>query len=308
MKQDQAMERLLDAIRETFPHIALLEEEKMAAHCSFRTGGAVRALLLPGTEEELLTICTLCREAEVEPIVLGNGTNLVFPDERSDRIVLGTEKIQDLYLTPEGELFASCGVALSRLASFACENALTGLEFASGIPGTVGGGLLMNAGAYGGELKDCVKNVRVLDKKSGKISGFEKKDCDFSYRHSIFQNGEAVLLSARFSLTQGDKNRIREEMKELNRRRREKQPLEFPSAGSTFRRPEGHYAAALIEECGLKGRSIGGAKVSEKHAGFIINTGNATTEDLASLIRVVQTEVYEQKQIALQPEVIILQG
>ena len=306
MQYTETIERLIKTIRNRFPDLSLLEQEPMVDHCSFRTGGKVRVFVCPRSEEELLRLYTACREAGVAPVLLGNGTNLVFPDEDCACVVLGTENLRQLCLGKTGEIVAAAGVALSRLAAFACENGLEGLEFASGIPGTVGGGLLMNAGAYGGELKDCVKSVRVYDASCGKIVTLENSGCGFGYRRSIFQKGQSIVLSALFSLQQGDKRAIREKMKDLNRRRREKQPLDLPSAGSTFRRPEGYYAAALIEECGLKGIKIGGAQVSEKHAGFIVNTGNATTADLAQLIRLVQDEVYEKKHIVLQPEVILV--
>ena len=303
---DGCLEKLVGAVRRRFPQLPLYEQEPMAMHCSFRTGGPARALALPQTEQELLALCSLAREAGVTPLLLGNGTNLVFPDEGCSRFVLGTGKMQELCLMEEREILASAGVSLSRLASFACDNALTGLEFASGIPGTVGGGLLMNAGAYGGELKDCVKSVRALSVKSGEIAEVPGSACGFGYRQSVFQNGEYVLLSAVFRMERGEPSAISEKMRELNRRRREKQPLDMPSAGSTFRRPSGYYTAALIEECGLKGVSVGGAQVSEKHAGFIVNTGTATTKDLAELIDLVRKTVYRQKQITLQPEVILV--
>ena len=220
--------------------------------------------------------------------------------------MLSTGAIQEVGILPGGELVASAGLPLSRLAAFALEHSLTGLEFASGIPGSVGGGVLMNAGAYGGELKDVILSVRCLDVAEGTILEIPASDCDFGYRRSCFQKGGSIILSAKFRLTPGNREEIAAHMKELNQRRRDKQPLDLPSAGSAFRRPPGYFAAALIEECGLKGVSVGGAQVSEKHAGFIVNTGNATTEDLRTLLNLVRDEVYRQKHIALQPEIILV--
>ena len=205
-----------------------------------------------------------------------------------------------------GDICASAGLPLSRLAAFALEHSLTGLEFASGIPGSVGGGVLMNAGAYGGELKDVIVSVRYLDLADGTIHEIPASACDFGYRRSFFQKGGSIILGAVFRLSAGNREEIAARMKNLNQRRRDKQPLDLPSAGSAFRRPEGYFAAGLIEECGLKGASIGGAQVSEKHAGFIVNTGNATTEDLRRLLNLVRDEVYKQKHILLQPEVILV--
>ena len=206
----------------------------------------------------------------------------------------------------DGTLYAESGATLAKLANFALDQGLTGLEFAHGIPGTVGGGVYMNAGAYGGELKDCIVSVTVLE-ADGTIKTIEKEDLDLSYRHSRFMNEDSVILGAAFRLEPGDKAAIKAKMTELMGRRRTTHPLDYPSAGSTFKRPREGYAAALIEGCGLKGLSVGGAMVSTKHAGFVVNTGRATARDVKALMAQVQKTVLEQTGISLEPEVRILE-
>jgi UDP-N-acetylmuramate dehydrogenase len=306
MNNISTIKQVITDIRNKYPSIRLLEHEPMHLHCSFRTGGPVRVLALPQDEESLVALCTYLSSVGVTPCLLGNGTNVVFPDEGDDSLfVISTGDLQSVRLLPEGVISASAGLPLSRLAAFACEHGLAGLEFASGIPGSVGEGILMNAGAYGGELKDVVVSVRFLDLSTGKVCEYSGSECAFGYRHSCFQTGGKVILQASFRLQPGDKAEISARMKDLNQRRRDKQPLDLPSCGSAFRRPEGYFAAALIDECGLKGVSVGGAQVSEKHAGFIVNTGHATTSDLRNLLALVRSEVYRQKHIDLQPEIII---
>ena len=300
------MKAIVNQIRSAFPEMEILENEPMKKHCSFCTGGPVPALLMPQNEEILLQLLDLLSGTGAQYYILGNGTNVVFSDEGSACFVISTENLQGLTLADENCISAQAGVTLSRLASFAQEHSLTGLEFASGIPGSVGGGILMNAGAYGGEMKDCTGAVRCCSKDGRTIREYSGEDCGFRYRHSMFQEGEQVILSAVFRLRQGEKGDISAKMKELNIRRRDKQPLNLPSAGSAFRRPAGHYAAALIEQCGLKGTRIGGAQVSEKHAGFIVNTGTATTADLEALLTHVSTTVKEKTGIDLQREIILL--
>ena len=277
----------------------------MKAHCSFRTGGPAAAFLVPEDEGSMLKLLAVLSENEIPFIVLGNGTNVVFRDESLSYCIISTEKLQEISLTEEGYVSAQAGAALSRVATFAYENSLTGMEFASGIPGSAGGGVLMNAGAYGGELKDIILSVRCCGKNGKYIQELPAEQCDFRYRHSLFQSGDYVILGAVFRLERGEKSGIAAKMKELNARRREKQPLDLPSAGSAFKRPEGHYAAALIEQCGLKGTAVGGAQVSEKHAGFIVNTGTATSADLEALLTLVSDTVKERTGIELQREIIL---
>ena len=301
------LDRIIIEIKQHLPQIDLLENEPMKNHCSFRSGGLVRVFALPPDEVSLVSLCTFLQQHSITPYLLGNGTNVVFPDEGAENLfVISTGAIQEISFLSGGDICASAGLPLSRLAAFALEHSLTGLEFASGIPGSVGGGVRMNAGAYGGELKDVIVSVRYLDLADGTIHEIPASACDFGYRRSFFQKGGSIILGAVFRLSAGNREEIAARMKNLNQRRRDKQPLDLPSAGSAFRRPEGYFAAVLIEECGLKGTSIGGAQVSEKHAGFIVNTGNATTEDLRRLLNLVRDEVYKQKHILLQPEVILV--
>ena len=304
----EKLENALAEIKKVFPGMKILENEPMRAHCSFRTGGPVRALAYPSDLSSLTKLCCILKEHELAPLMLGNCTNIVFPDEgMSEVFAICTEKLTKLFLLPDGAIYAECGVPLSRLAAFAQQNGLAGLEFASGIPGSVGGGVMMNAGAYGGELKDAVESVVCYFLPEQRLYEVTAEKCQFGYRDSFFKKLPGnVIISAVFRLHEGDKDEIAAKMRELNERRRDKQPLELPSAGSAFKRPEGHYAAALIDEAGLKGFSVGGAQVSEKHAGFIVNTGNATSADIHELMKQVRKRVYDNSQVLLEPEIILL--
>ena len=299
------MNTILDQIRNELPGVSVTEQEPMRAHCSFRTGGPAAAFLVPENEETMLQLLAMLSENKIPFYILGNGTNVVFCDEILPYYIISSERLQGISMTEEGTVSAQAGAALSRVALFAYENSLAGMEFASGIPGSVGGGILMNAGAYGGELKDIILSVRCCRRDGTFVQELPGEKCDFRYRHSVFQDGDYVILSAVLRLDKGEKSDIAAKMKELNARRREKQPLDLPSAGSAFKRPEGYYAAALIEQCGLKGTSVGGAQVSEKHAGFIVNTGTATSADLEALLTLVSNTVKEKTGIELQREVIL---
>lgn len=305
------MEKLENAIAEikrVLPGMKLLENEPMSAHSSMRVGGPIRALASPGDVTSVSRICCILKEHELAPLTLGNCTNIVFPDEGMGEVfAMSMEKLTKLFLLPDGAIYAECGVPLSRLAAFAQQNGLAGLEFASGIPGTVGGGIMMNAGAYGGELKDVTESVVTYYLPEQRLYELTNEQCAFAYRESLFKKLPGnVILSAVFRLEKGDPEEIAARMRELNERRREKQPLDMPSAGSAFKRPEGHYAAALIEQAGLKGYAVGGAQVSAKHAGFIVNTGAATAADVHELMMQVRRRVYEAAQIVLEPEIILL--
>ena len=302
------LELAIQEIKEAMPGLSLLENEPMAAHCSFRIGGPVRALATPQDSSSLARICYLLKKHELAPYMLGNGTNILFPDEGlKDLFILSTAKLEKMFLLPDGAIYAESGVSLSKLSSFAQQNELAGLEFASGIPGSVGGGLMMNAGAYGGELKDVVESVVIYYLPEQALYELSAEQCKFAYRSSLFQKtGGCVILSAVFRLEKGDGEAIAEKMRELNAKRREKQPLDLPSAGSAFKRPEGGFAAALIEQAGLKGYAIGGAQVSEKHAGFVVNTGGASSHDVYDLMMHIRKTVYEHSKIALEPEMILL--
>ncbi len=302
------LEHAIQEIREALPGLQLLVRENMAEHCSFRIGGPARALAVPQDVTGLTRICYLLKKHELAPYILGNGTNILFPDEGlEDLFLISTEKLNRLFLLPDGAIYAESGVPLSKLASFAQQNGLTGLEFASGIPGTVGGGMIMNAGAYGGELKDAVESVVIYFLPEQAVYELSNEQCRFGYRSSLFQKMPGcVVLSAVFRLKEGDREEIAAKMRELNARRREKQPLDLPSAGSAFRRPEGHYAAALIDEAGLKGYTVGGAQVSEKHAGFVVNVGGATSHDVYDLMMHIRKTVFEHSGLVLEPEMILL--
>lgn len=304
----ERIEKSIREIKEKLPNIDLRENEVMSSHCSFKTGGPARVFIVPQDVNSLSIVCSIIKDNRLVPYILGNGTNVVFPDEGTNElIVISTEKLQNLFMLDENSIYAEAGVPLSVLSNFAQANGLSGLEFASGIPGSVGGGTMMNAGAYGGEMKDAVDSVVVYYLPEQKLYEMENEKCDFSYRHSVFQAMPGCLImSVVFRLEKGDREEIAAKMRELNERRREKQPLDMPSAGSAFRRPEGHYAAAVIEEAGMKGYSVGGAKVSEKHAGFVVNTGNATSADLYQVMDDVRRAVYEKTGVTLAPEIILL--
>ncbi len=299
---DALRSEILKVIRED----QIRTDEALSGHTTFRVGGPADTFLIPENEEEAVALLRLFSDTDEPLMILGNGSNLLV----SDKGYRGTVILMDHNLEAigvEGEkIRAQAGAGLSRIAALAQQNALTGMEFASGIPGTLGGGIVMNAGAYGGEMKDIVETVTIYEKKSRSVKTLNGPDMHFSYRSShVKQTGDTVL-SATLKLTAGDSALIRERMDELKEQRVAKQPLEYPSAGSTFKRPEGHFAGALIQEAGLKGFRIGGAQVSEKHAGFVINTGDATAEDIMTLIREVRKRVYEHSGVTLEPEVCMI--
>lgn len=306
------MEKLEKLLRVRCPGLELRVNEPMAKHTSFRIGGPVPLMALPRSEEEVQEILSAAvLEAGVTPFFMGNGTNLLVADEGADLFVVKAfHGLSRLELAEEGEwpgrptIVAGSGVLLSQLANFAMEHGLTGLEFAGGIPGTVGGAITMNAGAYGGEIAQVLSSVTSVSLPSEELT--RKGDFQFSYRHSVYQERQEFILRASFSLEAGDRLAIRARMDELAARRKEKQPLEYPSAGSMFKRPPGHFAAALIEQCGLKGFAVGGAQVSEKHAGFVVNRGGATCADVLELVRQVQERVLAQTGVALEMEVKVL--
>ena len=288
--------------------IPLKQGELLCRHTSFRIGGPVSVMLFPEHEGQLQSALRICGEFGVQPLVLGAGTNVLAPDGGLDTVVIETRtnmnRVQDL---GGGMISAQAGAALSKVATLAAELGYTGLEFAHGIPGTVGGGVYMNAGAYGGELVQVLHDVSVMS-RSGRIEVLPVEELELSYRHSCFMEEDRVILSARFWLAQGDTTEIKAKMTDLMNRRRSSQPLEYPSAGSTFKRPATGYAAALIEQSGLKGFSIGGAQVSAKHAGFVINTGSATAKDVTELMAEVRRIVLEKTGVELEPEVRLMEA
>lgn len=275
----------------------------MSLHTTFRAGGTAAAYGEP-TEEELAGLLPFLIDEGIPSFLLGNGSNVLFSDAGFDGLVIGIGKNMAAVLTDGDVITAGAGALLSAVAAEALRQGLSGLEFASGIPGSVGGGVFMNAGAYGGELKDVITRVTALT-PSGERKTYAAERLDFSYRHSIFSDAAAgeIVLSAEFSLTPGDREKIRETMQDLNARRREKQPLEYPSAGSTFKRPAGYFAGKLIQDAGLMGYRVGGAMVSTKHAGFVVNADHATASDIYAVICSVQEKVYAASGVRLEPEV-----
>ncbi|MEG1789520.1 MAG: UDP-N-acetylmuramate dehydrogenase [Oscillospiraceae bacterium] len=296
---------LIGDIRAALPALSLLEREPMSAHTSFRIGGAARAMALPASAEETAALLRLLYRAGVSPTVMGNGTNLLVSDSPLDIIVLKMGESM-AYVSREGEILrAGAGIPLARLAQRALEAGLSGLEFASGIPGTLGGAISMNAGAYGGEMKDSVIETQYIN-ADGELCLLRGAEQGFGYRHSAFSDTEAILTGGVLALRPDEPERIQSRMRELAEKRRSSQPLDLPSAGSTFKRPQGGFAAALIDEAGLKGFSIGGAQVSPKHAGFVVNRGGATFADVTALMEHIQSTVYARSGVLLEPEVKII--
>lgn len=293
-------------LRDYLPDLPVMVEEPLAKHTSFRIGGPARRMAFPRNAEQLVLLMHFALQCDARPFVMGNGTNLLFPDEATDRLVINTRDMAQITLTGSGLLRAEAGAPLVRVANFACHEGLAGLEFAHGIPGSVGGAVCMNAGAYGGEMAQVIAGVGVLFPDEG-VKYLSVAEMDFGYRHSMLMaHPDAVVLYADFALQQGDSQAIRAQMDELMSRRKASQPLEYPSAGSTFKRPTGHFAGRLIEEAGCKGLSVGGAQVSEKHAGFVINTGGASCADVLALMEEVQRRVKARSGVTLEPEVRIV--
>lgn len=272
---------------------------------TFNIGGAADIFIVPRNLMELISVLSILKENNVPYFILGAGSNLLIKDGGVRGAVIKLGDGFD-YAHAKGDyILAGAAVSLAALSIEAKNAELSGLEFASGIPGTLGGALFMNAGAYGGEMKDVVSEVSFID-SDGTVKTITNDECDFGYRNSIFSSGEKIIVSAKLTLFRGNKDEISEKMRTLNAQRKEKQPLEYPSAGSTFKRPEGNFAGTLIEKAGLKGTKIGGAEVSDKHAGFIINTGDATAKDVLDLIELVKKEVFEKFDVKLFPEVKII--
>lgn len=278
--------------------------EPMKKHTSFKVGGPADIFIMPRKTWQVISAIKLFKDNGIPFFIMGNGTNLVFRDGGFRGAVIKLTLINNI--TVEGnKIKAQAGAFLSSVSNEALKNGLKGMEFASGIPGTVGGAVTMNAGAYGPEIKDVIETA-VLTDYDGNLYCYNKDELELSYRHSIVQRGNYIVLEATFALEKGDIIAIKNRMEELNKRRADKQPLNYPSAGSTFKRPEGYFAGKLIEDAGLKGYSIGGAKVSEKHAGFIINYNNATAKDIIELVKRVQEIVYEKFNVLLEPEIKII--
>ncbi len=280
------------------------ENEPMNIHCSFKTGGNADVFVTANSVTDIKIVFDFCKAEQMPLTVLGNGTNLLISDRGICGIVLSLEKLCKTEVSGNTIILES-GVSLTGACVTALENSLSGLEFAYGIPGSIGGAVFMNAGAYGGEIRDVIVSATVLT-DNGKIITVKKEDMALGYRTSIFKTNGYIILSVEFLLQNGNKDEIKSKMDELMGRRRDKQPLQFPSAGSTFKRPEGYFAGALIENAGLKGKTFGGAMVSEKHAGFIINYKNATSDDILGLVDLVKKSVKEKFGVELEKEIIYI--
>ncbi len=299
------MERLEKLLRERCPEMELRVNEPMSKHTTFRIGGPAALMALPKTAGEAKTAVKTARELGIEPFFLGNGSNLLVADEGYPGFIIKLTWDFDGIREVNRGLEAGSAVLLSRLSNALVGRGLTGLEFAGGIPGSVGGAVTMNAGAYGGEMAQVLESVTFLD-EAGEVCTLPVSECGFGYRKSIFSQRKCLVLRARFRLEQGDGYAIKARMDELTAKRREKQPIDLPSAGSMFKRPPGHFAAALIDQCGLKGLTVGGAQVSEKHAGFVVNRGGATCGDVLALVDQVKEEVLRQTGVELEMEVKVL--
>ncbi len=283
-------------------HCAFKEGEPLSAYTTFRIGGPAEMLLFPQDEQTLQKLLVFCKGTDTVPYLIGKGSNLLIADKGLEGVTICTERMQKHELLSKNEIVCEAGLSLSRLCLFAQSNALSGLEFAYGIPGSVGGAVFMNAGAYGGEMRDVLSTVTSVD-MDGRLHVHSVEDLQLGYRTSVFQKNGETILSAVVKLTRGEPDEIRAKMDEILQRRKDKQPLNLPSAGSAFKRPEGNYAGALIEQCGLKGYSIGGAQVSEKHAGFIVNRGGASAQDVLCLIDYIRETVMQQTGVLLEPEI-----
>ena len=297
------MTEFIDMISDKIPNLELKKDVPMSRLTSFRIGGPVDCAAYPKTEAELSDMLKLCAEAGIEPVILGAGTNVLAPDAGLRRLVIVLkDALEGMEQIGETSIRVMAGVTMSRAAVFAAGLNLGGLEFAHGIPGTIGGGVYMNAGAYGGEIKDVCTRVRIMDME-GNARWITNEEAAFSYRHSAIEDNPWIVVAAEFQLTPTPEEEVWAKMKELIGKRRASQPLDLPSAGSAFKRPVGGYAAALIDQTGLKGFQVGGAAVSEKHAGFVVNLGGATAADVQELLQQVSDKVFEHTGIRLEPEV-----
>ena len=280
-------------------------EEAMSRHTSFKVGGNAQIFVEPGDEEALQRLLKFINAEKIDHYIIGNGSNMLVSDKGYKGIIISMLKFTSPSLIENESITISAGKTLKELTEFARDNSLSGLEFAYGIPGSVGGAVFMNAGAYDGEIKEVLDKVKVMDKE-GNVLSLNAGELDLSYRHSNIEEKGYIVLEAKFNLKKADKSAIWEKMQELMARRIDKQPLNFPSAGSTFKRPEGYFAGKLIDDAGLRGYSIGGAKVSDKHCGFIVNADKASAEDVYALISYVRLKVKDRFGVELEPELRVL--
>lgn len=288
-------------MEKVLPPEAILINEPMSKHTTFRIGGNADMFVSPEITQ-VPAIMKLAKEYQVPVTIVGNGSNLLVGDKGIRGLVVSFGKAAETVTVEKNRITAGAGALLSKIAAEALRNSLTGFEFAAGIPGTIGGALVMNAGAYDGEMKDVLVSAKVLTKE-GEVIEVKAEDLDLSYRHSCIPEKEYIVLEATICLQEGNEEAIREKMADFRGRRIDKQPLEYPSAGSTFKRPEGHFAGKLIQDAELRGYTVGGAQVSEKHCGFVINKGGATAADICQLIVDVKEKVYDKFQVELEPEV-----
>ena len=296
--QREFYDRLIDILGPE----AVLVDEPMKKHTTFRIGGPADYYVLPKTIEEVKKVTALCKEAEIPYYVLGNGSNLLVSDRGYRGVIIHLYRNMNRIEVEGTRIRAQVGALLSQIAGEALRHSLTGFEFASGIPGTLGGAIVMNAGAYGGEMKDVLQEVTALS-QDGEVRVLSREELDLGYRTSVIGKEGYIALEAVIALKEGDMEEIRAVMEDLKERRTTKQPLEYPSAGSTFKRPEGYFAGKLIQDTGLRGFSVGGAQISEKHCGFVINKNNATAEDVVTLMREVSDRVEAKFGVPLEPEV-----
>ena len=279
-------------------------DEKLSEYVNFKVGGPADILLIPNSKEQVIKSIKICKENNIPFYLIGNGSNILVRDGGFRGVVLSLKNVKNIYVDGE-KIEAECGVMLKEVSDKAIENSLTGFEFACGIPGTIGGAVFMNAGAYDGEISNVIESAEVIDENCN-IIRLSREELDFGYRSSLVMKKGYTVLSAVFKLEKGQVKTIKELIEDLTNKRESKQPLEYPSAGSTFKRPTGYFAGKLIQDAGLKGYSIGGAAVSEKHSGFVINKGNATAKDITDLIKHIQDEVKKQFGVDLHPEVRII--
>lgn len=299
MELNQFQKRIADNL----PQIALRFDEPMSKHTSFRIGGPAAVMAFPQNEEELSEVLKVSGKLDIKPVILGAGTNVLAPDEGLPGLIVCLKDCMNgMELLEGGGIRVMSGVTMTRAAVFAANHGLTGMEFAHGIPGTVGGGVYMNAGAYGGEISQICRSVTVMD-RNGKTRQLSREEMDFGYRHSILEESGEIVVSAVFGLAQDSPEAVKARMRQLQAKRSASQPLDLPSAGSAFKRPVGGYAAALIDQAGLKGYRVGNAAISGKHAGFAVNLGGATAHDVKELLTQVSDRVFAASGIRLEPEI-----
>lgn len=298
--------KITDILNKKIPAERLIADADMKQYTSFKAGGMADLLVMPGSYDDLVYITDILKAEKTPYMIMGNGSNILVKDGGYRGVIIRIDDgFSDIQVRGTS-IIAGAGALMSSVARKALEAELADFEFASGIPGSIGGGVFMNAGAYGGEIADVIEYAKVLEKASGRIKQIPASELELSYRHSALQQSGDIVLEVKLNLKKGSYGDIAEKMKTLTARRNEKQPVQYPSAGSFFKRPEGYFAGKLIQEAGLKGLSVGGAKVSSKHSGFVINTGGATASDILSLMRLVQNTVYDKFGVMMEPEVRII--